>query len=102
MRRTIGAPDHRRKCASRKQGGADEASPQRDPERRATRFRDQREETIMELCRTALRRLGPALIIGLGFISGASPQSGNPIRARISLALPGAPTAPPTEINTAL
>src|SRR5262245_24488746 len=32
MQRTIGASEHRRKCASRKQGGADEASPQGDPE----------------------------------------------------------------------
>src|SRR5437879_1230010 len=102
MRRTIGAPEHRRKCASRKQGGADEASPQRDPERRATRFRDQREETIMELCRSALRRLGAALIIGLGFISGASAQSGNPIRVGMSLALTGAGAAPSKVINTAL
>src|SRR3989454_565715 len=102
MRRTIGAPEHRRKCASRKQSGADEASPQRDPERRATRFRDQREETIMELCRSALRRLGAALIIGLGFISGASAQSGNPIRVGMSLALTGAGAAPSKVINTAL
>src|SRR5215831_9728730 len=102
MRRTIGASEHRRKCASRKQGGADEASPQGDPERRAIRFRDQREETIMELCRSALRRLGAALIIGLGFISGASAQSGNPIRIGMSLALTGAGAAPSKVINTAL
>src|SRR6266446_375897 len=102
MRRTIGAPEHRRKCASRKQGGADEASPQRDPERRATRFRDQREETIMELCRSALRRLGAALIIGLSFFSGASAQSGNPIRIGMSLALTGAGASPSKVINTAL
>src|SRR5246127_2160631 len=66
------------------------------------RFRDQREETIMELCRSALRRLGAALIIGLGFISGASAQSGNPIRVGMSLALTGAGAAPSKVINTAL
>ncbi|TMJ92282.1 MAG: hypothetical protein E6G77_25600 [Alphaproteobacteria bacterium] len=102
MRRTIGAPEHRRKCASRKQGGADEASPHRDPERPAIRFRDQREETMMELCRNALRTLGAALVIGLGFISGASAQTGNPIRVGMSLALTGAGAAPSKVINTAL
>src|SRR5437660_9425877 len=101
MRRTIGAPEHRRKCASRKQSGADEASPQRDPERRASRFRDQREETIMDLCRNMLRALGAALI-GLGCISGASAQGGNPIRIGMSLALTGAGAAPSKVINTAL
>jgi hypothetical protein len=48
-----------------------------------------REETMLELCRSALRLLGAALIIGLGFISGASAQSGNPIRIGMSLALTG-------------
>src|ERR1700746_540972 len=66
------------------------------------RFRDQRGETIMEFCRSALRRLGAALIIGLGFISGASAQSGNPIRIGMSLALTGAGAAPSKVINTAL
>src|SRR6266446_5905947 len=66
------------------------------------RFRDQREETIMELCRSALRTLGAALIIGLGFISGASAQGGNPIRIGMSLALTGAGAAPSKVINTAL
>src|SRR6201993_1716784 len=66
------------------------------------RFRDQREETIMELCRSALRRLGAALIIGLGFISGASAQSGNPIRVGMSLALTGAGAAPSKVVNTSL
>ena len=56
----------------------------------------------MELCRSALRRLGAALIIGLGFISGASAQSGNPIRVGMSLALTGAGAAPSKVINTAL
>jgi len=56
----------------------------------------------MELCRSALRRLGAALIIGFGFISGASAQSGNPIRVGMSLALTGAGAAPSKVINTAL
>src|ERR1700746_911412 len=66
------------------------------------RFRDQRGETIMEFCRSALRRFGARIIIGLGFISGASAQSGNPIRVGMSLALTGAGAAPSKVINTAL
>ena len=46
--------------------------------------------------------LALALIIGLGFISGASAQSGNPIRIGMSLALTGAGAAPSKVINTAL
>lgn len=56
----------------------------------------------MELCRSALRLLGAALIIGLGLISGVSAQSGNPIRIGMSLALTGAGAAPSKVINTAL
>ena len=56
----------------------------------------------MELCRNALRTLGAALIIGLGFISGASAQGDNPIRIGMSLALTGAGAAPSKVINTAL
>src|SRR5437660_285218 len=56
----------------------------------------------MELCRNALRTLGAALVIGLGFISGASAQTGNPIRVGMSLALTGAGAAPSKVINTAL
>src|SRR6266436_5736417 len=56
----------------------------------------------MKRRRNALRRLGAALIIGLGFISGASAQSGNPIRVGMSLALTGAGAAPSKVINTAL
>ena len=48
----------------------------------------------MELCPNGLRALGAALIIGLGFISGASAQSGNPIRIGMSLALTGAGASP--------
>ena len=33
----------------------------------------------MDLCRNALRKLGAALIVGLGFLSGAVAQSGDPI-----------------------
>jgi hypothetical protein len=55
---------------------------------------------VMELCRNALHALGAALIIGLGSISGAFEQSGNPIRIGMSLALTGA--APSKVINTAL
>src|ERR1700757_2684424 len=66
------------------------------------RFPDQREETIMEFCRSALRRLGAALIIGLGFISGAVAQNGDPIRIGMSLALTGAGASPSKVINTAL
>jgi len=57
---------------------------------------------MLELCRSALRLLGAALIIGLGFISGASAQSGNPIRIGMSLALTGAGASPSKVINTAL
>ena len=51
----------------------------------------------MDICRNVLRSLlrplGAALIIGLGFISGALAQSGNPIRIGMSLALTGAGAA---------
>ena len=39
----------------------------------------------MDLCRNALRKLGAALIVGLGFLSGAVAQSGDPIRIGMSL-----------------
>ena len=48
----------------------------------------------MELCRNALRALGAALIVALGFIPGASAQGDNPIRIGMSLALTGAGAAP--------
>jgi branched-chain amino acid transport system substrate-binding protein len=57
---------------------------------------------MTELCRNALRTLGAALIIAIGFISGASAQSGDPIRIGMSLALTGAGAAPSKVINTAL
>ena len=56
----------------------------------------------MEFCRDVLRTLAIALIIGLGFISVASAQSGNPIRIGMSLALTGAGASPSKVINTAL
>ena len=56
----------------------------------------------MDLCRNALRTLGAALIIGLGFFSGAVAQSGDPIRIGMSLALTGAGASPSKVINTAL
>src|SRR5262245_54382587 len=57
---------------------------------------------LRTLLRTLVRTLGAALIIGLGFISGALAQSGNPIRIGMSLALTGAGAAPSKVINTAL
>src|SRR6201989_3630326 len=50
----------------------------------------------------ALRALAAAFIIGLAALSGASAQSGNPIRIGLSLALTGAGAAPSKVINTAL
>jgi branched-chain amino acid transport system substrate-binding protein len=54
----------------------------------------------MAICRDALRSLGAALIIGLGFSSGA--QSADPVRIGMSLALTGAGASPSKVINTAL
>src|SRR5246500_2663987 len=60
------------------------------------------QETIVDLCRSALRTLGAALIIGVGLLSGATAQSGSPIRIGMSLALTGAGASPAKVINTAL
>jgi branched-chain amino acid transport system substrate-binding protein len=60
-----------------------------------------REEVMMDFCRT-LRTLGAALLVGLGFFSGALAQSGNPIRIGMSLALTGAGASPSKVVNTAL
>ena len=60
------------------------------------------QETIVDLCRNALRSLGAALIIGVGLLSGATAQSGDPIRIGMSLALTGAGASPAKVINTAL
>jgi branched-chain amino acid transport system substrate-binding protein len=62
----------------------------------------QKEEAVMDFCHNALRTLGAALIIGLGFFSGAFAQSGNPIRIGMSLALTGAGASPSKVINIAL
>src|SRR6476661_5593451 len=59
-------------------------------------------ETIVDLCRNALRSLGAALIIGVGFFSGAVVQISNPVRIGMSLALTGAGASPSKVINTAL
>ena len=60
------------------------------------------QQATMDLCRNALRTLGAVLIVGLGFLSGAVAQSGDPIRIGMSLALTGAGAAPAKVINTAL
>ena len=57
---------------------------------------------MIDFCRITLRTLGAALIIGLGFFSGAFAQSGNPIRIGMSLALTGAGASPSKVVNTAL
>src|SRR5262245_33825135 len=98
----IAASADRRTCTNRIKGSADAASSQRNPERRAKTLVGYKGGNIMELCRNALRILGTALIIGLGFISVASAQSRNPIRIGMSLALTGAGAAPSKVINTAL
>ena len=56
----------------------------------------------MRLCCNALRKLGAALIVGLGFLSGAVAQSADPIRIGMSFALTGAGASPSKVINTAL
>ena len=56
----------------------------------------------MHLCCNALGKLGAALIIGLGFLSGAVAQSADPIRIGMSFALTGAGASPSKVINTAL
>ena len=53
---------------------------------------------MVKMCRNALR----AFAVGLLALSGASAQSGNPIRIGMSLALTGAGAAPSKVINTAL
>ena len=53
-------------------------------------------------CGNALRVLVAAFVVGLLTLSGASAQSGNPIKVGLSLALTGAGAAPSKVINTAL
>jgi branched-chain amino acid transport system substrate-binding protein len=54
------------------------------------------------MCWNALRVLAAALIVGSLSLSGASAQSGNPIKIGIGLALTGAGAAPSKVIQTAL
>src|ERR1043165_4213884 len=57
---------------------------------------------MTKLCGNALRALAAAFIVALLSVSGASAQSGNPIRIGMSLALTGAGAAPSKVINTSL
>jgi len=57
---------------------------------------------MAKVCGNALRALAAAFIVGLLAVSGASAQSGNPIRIGVGLALTGAGAAPSKVINTAL
>jgi branched-chain amino acid transport system substrate-binding protein len=68
----------------------------------AQRCSAQREGTMAKVCRNALRALLAAFIVGLFALSGASAQSGSPIKIGMSLALTGAGASPSKVINTAL
>src|SRR3954465_1463474 len=57
---------------------------------------------MAKMCGNALRAFVAAFVVGLLALSGASAQSGNPIRIGLSLALTGAGAAPSKVINTAL
>ena len=57
---------------------------------------------MAKMCGNALRALAAAFIVGLLALSGASAQSGNPIKIGMSLALTGAGASPSKVINTAL
>jgi branched-chain amino acid transport system substrate-binding protein len=57
---------------------------------------------MAKLCGNALRAFVAAFIVGLLALSGASAQSGNPVRIGLSLALTGAGAAPSKVINIAL
>src|ERR1041384_1042215 len=57
---------------------------------------------MTKLCGNALRALAAAFIMGLLALSGASAQSGSPIKVGMSLALTGAGAAPSKVIQTAL
>jgi branched-chain amino acid transport system substrate-binding protein len=57
---------------------------------------------MTKVCWNALRALTAAFIVGLAALSGASAQSGNPIKIGMSLALTGAGASPSKVINTAL
>src|SRR5689334_24695980 len=57
---------------------------------------------MSKVCGTALRALVAVFVAGLLTLSGASAQSGNPIKIGMSLALTGAGASPSKVINTAL
>jgi branched-chain amino acid transport system substrate-binding protein len=57
---------------------------------------------MAKICGNALRAFVAAFIVGLLAVSGASAQSGNPIKIGVGLALTGAGAAPSKVINTAL
>ena len=57
---------------------------------------------MTKICWNALRAFAAAFIVGLLALSGASAQTGNPIRIGMSPALTGAGAAPSKVINTAL
>src|SRR6478609_5185676 len=61
-----------------------------------------REETMAKMCGTALHAFVAAFIMGFFSLSGASVQTGNPIKVGMSLALTGAGAAPSKVISTAL
>ena len=57
---------------------------------------------MAKMYRTVLHALVAALIMGFFALSGASAQSGTPIKVGMSLALTGAGAAPSKVISTAL
>src|SRR5882757_9007313 len=57
---------------------------------------------MTRMCWNTLRAFAAALIVGVLALSGASAQSGNPIKIGVGLALTGAGAAPSKVINTAL
>src|SRR3982751_4364434 len=57
---------------------------------------------MAKMCGNALRAFVAAFTVALLTLSGASAQSGNPIRVGVGLALTGAGAAPSKVVNTAL
>ena len=57
---------------------------------------------MAKMCGTALHAFVAAFIMGFFSLSGASAQTGNPIKVGMSLALTGAGAAPSKVISTAL
>src|SRR5438552_11087506 len=89
---------------SRKSGYrfSDKDMRKRKDNKRGVSKRRTREETMLHGCRNALRALTAALLASLLGLSGASAQSGNPIKVGVGLALTGAGAAPSKVIQTAL